>query len=268
MPTPRSLVAVACVAVGAAVVLDAQITQPDSGAGREARPHASRSGTSRGCRIRAGLRPADQDVTPAGWARVSFVRDLAGRPPLRQRLARLPVPARRQQPAVGLRRRRARCSRSRSTTGSRAASSASTFTRSSRGTACSTPCTASARRAIPRRPNFIPPGYDAGRRDLSQRHHRVARHQSRRRTRSTGTRRELLRVAHVVANLDAIPMGAVEFNPTAQARRRRLRPALHERQRSRASATAAGRTPTIPPDAAARLGDRRRSCASIRAARR
>ena len=23
-----------------------------------------------------GMRPADQDVTPAGWARVSFVRDL------------------------------------------------------------------------------------------------------------------------------------------------------------------------------------------------
>ena len=84
----------------------------------------------------------------------------ARRPPLRQRLARLPVPARREQPAVAsTRTSRAAFPHARSTTGSRAGSSASPFIRSSRATACSTPCTPSAAPGNPTTPDFIPPGF-------------------------------------------------------------------------------------------------------------
>ncbi len=136
------------------------------------------------------------------------------RPPLRQRLARLPVPARSQQSAVGVRERRRRRFRSRSTTGSRAASSDSPSIRSSRGTACSTPCTASARPGNPATPNFIPPGFTL--KDVTY-HNVITEWHATNPAANTfeGTRRELLRVAHVVANLTH-PMGAVEFNPTAK----------------------------------------------------
>jgi hypothetical protein len=53
-----------------------------------------------------GLRPADQDVNPAGWARVSFVRDL----PDGRRFVNDPVSARPQQQARGLCRCRGRVS--------------------------------------------------------------------------------------------------------------------------------------------------------------
>ena len=123
-----------------------------------------------------GLRPADQDVSPAGWARVSYVRDLAGRPPLRQRLARPPVPARSQQPAVGLCERRRgvsvrrlqpageRIHRIRLPSGIRAERVVLHGARRARG-------------GQSRDAELHPAGIHAGGCDLPQRHHRVARHE-------------------------------------------------------------------------------------------
>ena len=65
----------------------------------------------------------------------------------------------------------------------------------------------------PARPDFIPPGY--GPSDVT--HHNVItewRATSPAAATFDGTRRELLRFAHIVMNLSH-PMGAVEFNPTA-----------------------------------------------------
>jgi hypothetical protein len=65
----------------------------------------------------------------------------------------------------------------------------------------------------PARPDFIPPGY--GPSDVT--HHNVItewRATSPAAATFAGTRRELLRVAHIVMNLSH-PMGAVEFNPAA-----------------------------------------------------
>src|SRR5262249_49385662 len=59
-----------------------------------------------------------------------------------------------------------------------------------------------------------PARFRSERRDVPQHHHRMARQQSCGK-RLRGTRRELLREAHVVANLTH-PMGAVEFNPFAK----------------------------------------------------
>ena len=106
------------------------------------------------------------------------------------------------------------CSRTRGMRGSRAASSASTFIRSSSATACGTACTSSAPRVIPATPDFIPPGYGQG--DVT--FHNVItewRANDPKASTFTGTRRELLRVAHVV-QFSSHPMGAVEFNPTAR----------------------------------------------------
>ena len=249
----------------AAAAIHAQITNPIPDPDRETRTERR----DQGCRAPAGYaraapRRSGRDAGRLG-ARQLRARS-SGRPPLRQRLARLPVPARSQQPAARVCERRRRVSASRSTTGWRADSSGSTFIRSSRATACSTRCTPSAGRAIRRRPNFIPPGFTPE--DVTY-HNVITEWHATNPAANTfeGTRRELLREAHVVANLTH-PMGAVEFNPTAKPgdadygllytsgsdhgiqQRRRT-----EREQSR-------------PDAAPRLDHRPPSCASIRAVRR
>ena len=96
----------------------------------------------------------------------------------------------------------------------------------------------------PKTPDFIPPGY--GLKDVTY-HNVITEWHATNPAANTfeGTRRELLRAAHVVANLTH-PMGAVEFNPTAKPGDAGLWPALHQRQRSSGSATAAGRTPSNP----------------------
>ena len=158
--------------------------------------------------------PADQDVTPAGWARVSFIRDLPGRPAVRQRLARDPVPARSEQPADRVREHRQLSSRSPSTTASRAASSGSPFTPSSRATGCSTPCTAKRRRAIPPRRTSSRRGSRAA--DVNF-HNIITEWHATNPAANTfeGTKRELLRVGQIVTTLTH-PFGDVEFNPTAK----------------------------------------------------
>ena len=74
MRTRISLALVAIVAAGVAAAQQAQVTDP--------LPSIVKRGLSVEIKdvVRLpqtrGLRPADQDVTPAGWARVSYVRDL------------------------------------------------------------------------------------------------------------------------------------------------------------------------------------------------
>ena len=177
MRTRISLALVAIVAVGVAAAQQAQVTDPlpsivKRGLGVEIRDVVRLPETR-------GLRPADQDVTPAGWARVSFVRDLPdGRRFVNDSRGFLYLLDREQQ-AVGLRERRRHRFRSPSTTGSRAASSASTSTPSSRSNGLFYTVHGERGAGNPATPNFIPPGFTRRRRDLPQRHHRVARDQSR-----------------------------------------------------------------------------------------
>jgi hypothetical protein len=158
------------------------------------------------------LRPVDQDVTPTGWARVSFVRDAPdgrrfandsrgflyiiddGRTSLYADVAAVfpySYYARLESGFIGF-------------------DFHPEFERNGlwysvhleRG------------QGNPATPDFIPPGY--GPNDVT--YHNVITEWKADDPRSTtfaGTRRELLRVAHVV-QFSSHPMGAVEFNPTAR----------------------------------------------------
>ena len=116
------------------------------------------SGSSCACPDTRGMRPADQDVDrrPAGRASVTSAtfRTAAGSPTTRAAFCICSI--------ATTSRRCTRTSpppsRSPSTTGWRADSSDSTSTRSSRRTASSTRCTASARWATRRRPTSSRPG--------------------------------------------------------------------------------------------------------------
>jgi Glucose / Sorbosone dehydrogenase len=160
-----------------------------------------------------GIRPADQDVKPAGWARVNYVRDLPdGRRFANDSRGLLYLIDPKGQPQVY-------------------ANLADTFplgvyNRLSAGFVSFVFHPEFARNGLlytthtehapgnPATPNFIPPGY--GLKDVT--YHNVLTE-----WRATnpaagvfaGTRRELLRTAHVVANL-IHPLGALEFNPTAK----------------------------------------------------
>ena len=79
------------------------------------------------------------------------------RPPLRQRLARFPVPDRFEQSAARVRESGGDVSACGLQPAVRADSSRSSFIRSSRETACSTPCTRSTGRAIRRSPTSFRP---------------------------------------------------------------------------------------------------------------
>ena len=180
-----------------------------------------------------GMRPPDQDVTPAGWARVSFVRDLPDGRRFANDSRGFLYLLERRQPAVGLRGRRRR------------SFPLAIYNRLESGFigfdfhpefAAQRPVLHRARRARGRQSRRRPTSSRRASRPadvtLPQRHHRVARHQSRRPNTFTGTRRELLRVAHVVAEPDASD-GRRRVQPDGEAGLARLRPALHERQRSR-----------------------------------
>jgi len=160
-----------------------------------------------------GIRPADQDVKPAGWARVNYVRDLPdGRRFANDSRGFLYRIDSNNQPHVY-------------------ANVADTFphavyNRLSSGFIGFVFHPEFARNGLfytvhaehgpgnPATPNFIPPGY--GLKDVT--YHNIITE-----WRATdpavnvfaGTRRELLRTAHVVANLTH-PLSAVEFNPTAR----------------------------------------------------
>ena len=160
-----------------------------------------------------GIRPADQDVKPAGWARVNYVRDLPdGRRFANDSRGFLYLIDSKNQPQVY-------------------ASLAETFPRAvylrlSSGFIAFVFHPEFARNGLfytahaehgpdnPATPDFIPPGY--GLKDVTY-HNIVTEWHATNPAANVfaGTRRELLRTAHVVANLTH-PLSAVEFNPTAK----------------------------------------------------
>lgn len=160
-----------------------------------------------------GMRPPEQDVNPSGWARVSFVRDspdgrrfvndsrgfmyrldASNRLSLYLNFAELfPHAAynRLESGFIG-------------------------FTFHPEFATNGLMYTVHGERAAgnPAAPDFVPPGFTAA--DATH-HNVITEWQTKDPASNTweGTRRELLRVAHVVMNLTH-PMGAVEFNPTAK----------------------------------------------------
>ena len=160
-----------------------------------------------------GIRPADQDVKPAGWARVNYVRDLPdGRRFANDSRGFLYLIDSSNQPHVY-------------------ANLAETFplavyNRLSSGFIAFVFHPEFAQNGLfytmhaehgpgnPATPDFIPPGY--GLKDVTY-HNIVTEWRATNPAANVfaGTRRELLRTAHVVANLTH-PLSAVEFNPTAK----------------------------------------------------
>lgn len=160
-----------------------------------------------------GIRPADQDVKPAGWARINYVRDLPdGRRFANDSRGFLYRIDSNNQPHVY-------------------ANLAETFplavyNRLSSGFIAFVFHPEFARNGLfytvhaehgpgnPIAPNFIPPGY--GLKDVTYHNIITEWHATNPAANMfAGTRRELLRTAHVVANLTH-PLSAVEFNPTAK----------------------------------------------------
>ena len=175
MRTPLPLVTLLFLALCAAGAIHAQITNPipapvvKRGLSVEIRDVVRLPDTR-------GLRPADQDVTPAGWARVSFVRDLPdGRRFANDSRGLLYLLDRNNQPSVY------------ANVG--AAFPLAVYNRLESGFIGFDFHPEFARNGLfytvhgeratgnPATPNFIPPGFTPGRRDLPQRHHRVARDQ-------------------------------------------------------------------------------------------
>jgi len=160
-----------------------------------------------------GIRPADQDVSPAGWARVSFVRDLPdGRRFANDSRGLLYLIGSNNQPQIY-------------------ANVAETFpnavyNRLESGFIGFVFHPEFARNGLfytvhaergpgnSKTPDFIPPGFTL--KDVTY-HNIITEWHATNPAANIfeGTRRELLREAHVVANLTH-PMGAVEFNPTAK----------------------------------------------------
>jgi len=160
-----------------------------------------------------GLRPADEDVTPSGWARVSYVRDLPdGRRFANDSRGFLYLLDRNNQPSVyanvALAFPLANYNRLESgfigfTFHPGFATNGLWYTVHSERAA-----------GNPKTPDFIPPGFTLA--DVTWHNVITEWHATDPQANTfAGTRRELFRAAHVVTNLTH-PMGAVEFNPTAR----------------------------------------------------
>jgi Glucose / Sorbosone dehydrogenase len=160
-----------------------------------------------------GLRPLDQDVSPAGWARVSFVRDLPdGRRFANDSRGFLYLLDGTNPPRVYA--------------NVAAAFPMAIYNRLESGFIGFTFHPEFARNGLfytvhaergpgnPKKPDFVPPGYMPA--DVTY-HNVITEWHATNPAANTfeGTRRELLREAHIVSNLTH-PMGAVEFNPTAK----------------------------------------------------
>lgn len=160
-----------------------------------------------------GTIPADQDVTPAGWARVSFVRDLPdGRRFVNDSRGLLYLLDAKGQPRLYANVAEAfpRAVYNRLESGFIGFAFHPEFSRNGRF------YTVHAERGPgnPRTPDFIPPGFAP--KDVT--YHNIITEWLATNPAAdvfAGTRRELLREAHVVANLTH-PMGTAEFNPTAR----------------------------------------------------
>ncbi len=160
-----------------------------------------------------GVLPADQDVTPAGWARISYVRDLPdGRRFVNDSRGRLYLIDWNNQPQVyaDLAAVFPRAVYNRLESGFIGFVFHPEFARNGFF------YTIHAERAPgnPRTPDHIPPGFTLE--DVTY-HNIITEWHATNPAASVfeGTRRELLREAHVVQNLTH-PMGAVDFNPYAK----------------------------------------------------
>src|SRR5207249_7321039 len=159
------------------------------------------------------LRPADQDVVPAGWARINFVRDLPdGRRFVNDSRGFLYLLDANNQPHVYLNVGEAfpLAVYNRLESGFIGFVFHPEFPRNGLF------YTVHAERGPgnPKRPDFIPPGFTL--KDVTYHNIITEWHATNPAANAfEGTRRELLREAHVVENLTH-PMGAVEFNPTAK----------------------------------------------------
>jgi hypothetical protein len=160
-----------------------------------------------------GLRPADQDVSPAGWARVSYVRDLPdGRRFANDSRGYLYLVDSNNQTRIYA--------------DVAAAFPYAVYNRLESGFIGFAFHPEFAANGLfytvhsevgpgnPKTPDFIPFGY--GLKDVTWHNVITEWHATNPAANTfTGTRREILRTAHVVTNLTH-PMGAVEFNPTAK----------------------------------------------------
>ncbi len=160
-----------------------------------------------------GIRPADQDVSPAGWARLSYVRDLPdGRRFANDSRGFLYLIGSNNQPQVYA--------------NVAAVFPNAVYNRLESGFIGFVFHPEFARNGLfytvhaergpgnPKTPDFIPPGFTL--KDVTYHNIITEWHATNPAANAfEGTRRELLREAHVVANLTH-PMGAVEFNPTAK----------------------------------------------------
>jgi hypothetical protein len=159
------------------------------------------------------MRPAEEDVSPAGRARINYVRDLPdGRRFVNDSRGLLYVIDRSGQPSVYA--------------NVAAGFPFAVYNRLESGFMGFTFHPEFARNGLfytvhgeraagnPAAPNFIPPGFTRG--DVSY-HNVITEWRATNPAANTfaGTRRELVRIAHVVANLTH-PFGDVEFNPTAK----------------------------------------------------
>ena len=159
-----------------------------------------------------GMRPADQDVNPAGWARISYVRDSPdGRRFVNDSRGFLYL-LRDNKLSVYL----DFAALFPHAVYNRLESGLIGFTFHPEFAKNGLFYTVHGERAPgnPATPNFVPPGFSAG--DATY-HNVITEWHAKNPAANTfdGTRRELLRVAHMVMNLTH-PMGAVEFNPTAK----------------------------------------------------
>ena len=160
-----------------------------------------------------GLRPADEDVTPAGWARINYVRELPdGRRFVNDSRGLLYVLDRNNRPTVYA--------------NVAAAFPLAIYNRLESGFIGFVFHPDFARNGLfytvhgeraagnPTAPTFIPPGFS--RADVAA-HNVITEWHTSNPSANTfeGTRRELLRVGQVVANLTH-PFGDLEFNPTAK----------------------------------------------------
>jgi hypothetical protein len=160
-----------------------------------------------------GLRPGEQDIAPDAWARVSYVRDLPdGRRFANDSRGRLYLIDANRQPHVYL--------------DFAAEFPLGLYKRLESGfigfvfhpefatNGLFYTVHSETAEGNPKRPDFIPIGY--GLKDVTYHNVITEWHATNPAANMfAGTRRELLRTAHVVANLTH-PMGAVEFNPTAK----------------------------------------------------
>jgi hypothetical protein len=160
-----------------------------------------------------GMRPAEQDVNPAGWARISYIRDLPdGRRFVNDSRGFLYLLGRDHKPSVYL----DFAALFPHAVYNRLESGLIGFTFHPEFPKNGLFYTVHGERGPgnPTAPNFVPPGFSAA--DATY-HNVITEWHAKNPAANTfaGTRRELLRVAHMVMNLTH-PMGAVEFNPTAR----------------------------------------------------